>query len=226
MCACNAPPPPPQPDPVASDKEKEEAAKTAVVVDPSVHAQVQVATRTTATGYQGVHRVEATSRAGVKWVKINEVSVFATKADDFANPFASPWIELYSRESQTIDLVGYRLGIDPSTGFEGALPLPKGAFIEYEGYLAVFANKKDQGRPVLPLQLTSPGQLMLWDPEGNLVDHIQWLAHQMPVDGSITRVPDGGPGFAILSNSRPMRRIKPMTHEDKQNFSAFGRRAK
>jgi len=210
---------------VPTAEEKKAAEQQLVVADPSIQAQVQIATRTSATSHEGVHRVEATSRDGVKWIKLNEVSVYAHEADDFANPFASPWIELYSREDQTIDLAGYRLGTNPSTGFEGALPLPTGSFIEYSGYLAIFANNKDQGRPVLPLQLTSPGQVMLWDPEGNLVDHIQWQAHQMPVNGSVSRVPDGGPGFATVRDARPMRRIKPWTHEDKQNFSAFGRRA-
>lgn len=225
LCACSAPPPP-QPDLVGSDEEKEAAAKQKLIPDPSIQAQVQVSTRTTATGAKGVHRVESTSGGGVKWIMLNEVSVLAQKADNFANPFASPWIELYSKETETIDMVGYRIGVDPAAGFEGALQLPAGSFIEYDGYLAVFANTKDQGRPVLPLKLTVPGQLMLWDSKGNIVDHIQWQDGQMPVNGSLSRAPDGGPGFALVEDAKPMRRIKPMTYEDKQNFSAFGRRAK
>ena len=214
------------PAPKSGAVEKEEDKKPTLVVDPNITAQVQVKRQTSFTGYEGVHRVKGTSGDGVKWVVINEVSVLAQKADSFANPFASPWIELYSREAQTFDLVGYRLSTDPSVGFEGALPLPAGSYIELEGYLSVFANNKDQGRPVLPLELTVPGQLLFWDPEGNLVDHIRWERDWMPPNGSLARVPDGGPGFGIAQDSRPMRRTRPFTHEERENFSAFGRRAK
>jgi hypothetical protein len=239
LTACDTPQPD-MPDPIENNSaaanapssqsnkstknEDEEPEK--IEADPSIQAQVQVIRSNSFPGEPGVHHVEATTEDGVKWVMLNEVSVYANKADSFANPFASPWIEIYSRENQTFDLVGFRIGTNPSTGFEGALALPENSFIEFEGYLAIFANSKDQGRPVLNLKLTAPGEVQLWDPEGNLVDHIRWTAYQMPQNGSLSRVPDGAPGFAIINNTRPMRRTKPFTHSEKENFSAFGRRAK
>ena len=204
----------------------EDDKKKNIKADPSIQAQVQVINRSAKTNAAGVHHVEGTSGSGVKWVMINEVSLWVTKADSFANPFASPWVELYSREAETFDLAGYRIGTDPSKGFEGALPLPANSFIEFEGYLAVFDNNKDQGRPVLNLGMTVPGEVQLWDPQGNLVDHIRWDARYMPENGSLSRVPDGAPGFNVLQDSIPMRRIRPYSHDEKVNFSAFGRRAK
>lgn len=134
-----------------------------------------------------------------------------TLADPADNPLTSnpfdDWFELYNAGSETVDLSGYTLTDTPTNTTK--FVIPQGTTIAGGDFLLVWADQDtSQNNPTnraihADFKLSQQGEFIgLFDPEGELVDMIQF--EQQTNDVSQGRWPDGAAEpFFFMENPTP-----------------------
>lgn len=129
-------------------------------------------------------------------VRINELQSSGTSyVDPFDNATTPDWIELYNTGAEDVDLAGYYLSDDSEdlTKFT----FTTNATIAAAGVLVLVADGADQAEqgPLhvgFKLSGTTGDRVLLTDPDGYLVDEIQFgVPPDATVDYSFSRIPDG-----------------------------------
>jgi hypothetical protein len=134
-------------------------------------------------------------------VRINELQSRGTSYTDPADSEATPdWIELYNTGAEVVDLAGYFLSDDSEDLMK--FTFTTDAKFDAGGWLVVMADgatQVEQG-PLhvgFKLSATSGDRVFLTDPDGYLVDEIEFGAPpDQTTNYSFARFPDGTGAFS------------------------------
>lgn len=121
-------------------------------------------------------------------VVINEVA---------AAGMGSDWFELRNLGGSAIDLAGYTF-TDDISGRSNVASFPDGATVGPGRYLVV---QFDQDWPGFGLK--GDEELAVINPDGDIVDTVDWEEGQSPQGGSFARSPDGTGPFQTTSPATP-----------------------
>ena len=132
---------------------------------------------------------EDTEEAGASWpeVVINEVAARGEPAD---------WIEIVNRSGEAVDLTGWTVTDDDPEhvhAFDSGQVLGAGAYL--------LLLKEDAGG--FTFGLGDADSVMLYAPDGTVVDSTTWEDGQAPKDTSWGRMPNGSGDFMTLETPTP-----------------------
>ncbi len=130
-------------------------------------------------------------------IAINELMASNTSTQADADGEYDDWVELYNNTNQLISLEGYHLSDDKTQPEKWTFP--PGAQIEAHGYLVIWLDKDELQQGLhANFRLSADGEeLYLYDPNGNLIDGVEF--GPQITDLSYARCPNGTGGFGILS---------------------------
>jgi hypothetical protein len=109
----------------------------------------------------------------------------------------SDWFELYNPTDAALTLAGLTYTDDPA-GAPGKATFPAGAAVPPRGFYVQYLTDADPG-----FGLGADEALGLFDPQGNLLDSVDWEAGAAPAASSYGRFPDGTGAFETLAIPTP-----------------------
>lgn len=117
---------------------------------------------------------------------INEVAAAGDPSD---------WFELYNHTAEPIVLDDYTFTDDPAMPAKGQLDA---GVIAPGTYRMQVVDDAGVG-----FKLGSDEELWLYDPDGEVVDGVDWAEGESPAGGSYGRLPDGVGDFMTLATATP-----------------------
>lgn len=143
-------------------------------------------------------QLEITVETGTGVVRLNELMAFNQTAVQHGNSYPN-WIELVNASTQTADLAGSALTIDPATPAQYVFPA--GTLIGPKSHLTVWCNPPDKPSGLIaPIQLKPAGGgvwLYAPDGQGGWIQQDSIRFGLQPRDYAIGRVPDGDGSWTL-----------------------------
>ncbi|MBN1944613.1 MAG: lamin tail domain-containing protein [Bradymonadales bacterium] len=107
------------------------------------------------------------------------------------------WFEVHNGTDQSIDLSDYSFSDDLVDRPRRSL-FPAGTVVEAGGYAVITLTDAFPG-----FALGSDEELGIYDPQGNILDSVDWDEGQSPRGASYGRIPDRTGGFRTLYTPTP-----------------------